>query len=396
MKKLIFFAFPFLFFCNSYTQIEFEAGYFIDNQNQKVNCLIKNNDWKLNPDQFKYKLAIGSKVETQTADSIKEFTIAQKSRFRKFTVDVDRSPESFHNMETSREPDFKQETLLLKTLVEGKFSLYYYEEEGLKRFFVQKGSDKAIQLVYKKYLPDGDRMKINRHYRIQLQELLKCPAISFADFETLQYTKRDLIALFTKYFENTNPEYIIWEKIKRRDAFNLVIRPGINFAGLWINNSLTNSHDVEFGRKPGFRIGCELEYILPYNKNKWGIFTEATLQFFRAKKQISTGQARAKYQSLEIPLGVRYYSFLKNQSRLFLDFAYAIDMQLSSEIIFEPGTNLKIESRNNLYFGIGYSFIKEKAQVQLRYATNRHLLGGYYYWKSAYSNVSLIFGYNLL
>ena len=41
---------------NCFAQISFEKGYFINNANQKTNCLIKNQDWKDNPTEFEYKL----------------------------------------------------------------------------------------------------------------------------------------------------------------------------------------------------------------------------------------------------------------------------------------------------------------------------------------------------
>jgi len=53
----------------SYSQISFEKGYFINNTNQRISCYIKNSDWKNNPTEFVYKIALeGDKM---TAKSLK-------------------------------------------------------------------------------------------------------------------------------------------------------------------------------------------------------------------------------------------------------------------------------------------------------------------------------------
>lgn len=40
-------------------QIIFEKGYYITNDDQKIDCFIKNNDWKYNPSEFDYQLYLG-------------------------------------------------------------------------------------------------------------------------------------------------------------------------------------------------------------------------------------------------------------------------------------------------------------------------------------------------
>ena len=62
MKIKLLFLFTTIFTFNCYSQISFENGYFIDNNNQKINCLIKNLDWEKNPTEFKYKLSESSEL----------------------------------------------------------------------------------------------------------------------------------------------------------------------------------------------------------------------------------------------------------------------------------------------------------------------------------------------
>jgi len=56
--KKILFVLSVLITSSSFSQINFEKGYFIDNLGAKTDCYIKNIDWNLNPDTFDYKLEL--------------------------------------------------------------------------------------------------------------------------------------------------------------------------------------------------------------------------------------------------------------------------------------------------------------------------------------------------
>ena len=54
-KQILVLAFITISCLQSYSQIIFENGYFIDESNNRIECLIKNIDWKNNPTEFEYK-----------------------------------------------------------------------------------------------------------------------------------------------------------------------------------------------------------------------------------------------------------------------------------------------------------------------------------------------------
>ena len=91
MKKQLVFILTTILSLNCYSQISFEKGYFIDNNNQKTNCLIRNIDWKNNPKEFEYKISEQTKKERLTIESVKEFGIDNVSKYIRFDVDIDRS-----------------------------------------------------------------------------------------------------------------------------------------------------------------------------------------------------------------------------------------------------------------------------------------------------------------
>lgn len=120
---------------NCFSQISFEKGYYIDNSNQKTNCLIKNIDQKNTPTEFEFKLFEDSESKKTTIESIKEFGIDNISKYIRSTVNIDRSSESLKNLSKYKKPIFKKEELFLKVLVSGKATLYQYVDGNLKRYF---------------------------------------------------------------------------------------------------------------------------------------------------------------------------------------------------------------------------------------------------------------------
>jgi len=390
---------------NSYSQIEFEKGYIIHNAGNKETCLIKNRDWKNNPTEIEYKISDTDKAKIAKLNNILEFGIDNYSKYIRATINIDRSTENLNNISENRNPVFKKETLFLKTLVEGKSSLYEYTDGNLKRYFFKLDNQPIEQLIYKSFLTSDNQIGKNEYYKQQLINNLKCSDISLSKIKNLEYKQKKLINIFVNYNRCKNSNFVNFEKKTKKDLFNLSVRVGLNSSSLSIQNNASNLKETNFDNELGFRIGAEAEFILPFNKNKWGIILEPTYQYYKSKKitevsYVSGGKlvSIVDYKSIEIPVGIRYYLFLKNKSKLFINASFIFDLSSNSTITFnrEDGSNLnslEIEMRNNLAFGFGYNY--NKYSLELRVQTPREVLGNYIYWSSDYKTVSLILGYNI-
>ncbi|GAB4409669.1 MAG: hypothetical protein OHK0053_36470 [Microscillaceae bacterium] len=115
-------------------QITFEKAYFIDNEGRKVTCWIKNLDWKNNPKEFEYQLTEQGEVQKGDLNNVQAFEIEGGAKYVRFTVDIDYSTEDVNKLTTNMQPVFERKEVFLKVLLEGKGSLYIYEEATLKRF----------------------------------------------------------------------------------------------------------------------------------------------------------------------------------------------------------------------------------------------------------------------
>ncbi|HEY9169319.1 MAG TPA: tRNA modification GTPase [Lutibacter sp.] len=406
MKKQLLILLITILSFNTYAQISFEKGYFINNTDQKTDCFIKNIDWKNNPSEFQYKLSENGEPETTDIKSVKEFGILGKTKYNRFEVNIDRSSENINDMSAVKNPIFKEDVLFLKVLVEGKATLYYYENENLRRYFYKTDQSDIEQLIYKSYLTPENNVAKNNAFKQQLWLNLVCQSISLKSIENTDYEKNNLVDLFVKYNECSNSSFSLFEKKQHKDLFNLTLRPGLNSTSLSIQNSMVNYRDVDFGNKTGLRFGVEAEFIMPFNKNKWALIIEPTYQYFKSEKEIIYAQTltitskinvNVDYESIEIPFGIRYYSFLNPNSKLFFNASLIYDIPLSSTIYADRKQiiDLEINSQINLTYGLGYNYI-DKYSLELRLGQAREILGKYTSWSSKYETVSLIFGFTIL
>lgn len=375
--------------CNS--QISYIEGYYINDSNHKIDCLIRNIDWKNNPIEFEYKISEQAKKETLTIESVKEFGIDNVSKYIRFDVNIDRSSNKQNLLSNDKNPIFKTEKLFLKVLIQGEASLFIYIDKSLTRYFYQTSHLDINQLIFKEYKTPENKIGTNNEFRRQLYSNIKCSDISMNDLKQIDYDKNSLLNIFTKYNSCKNSEFVNFEEKVKSDLFNLNIRPGLNSSSLFINNSAISSRSKDYGNKLAFRIGLEFEFIMGFNKNKWAVIIEPTYQYFKAEDKVITNLSNTNvdYKSLQLPIGVRHYLFLNNNSKIFINGSFIYDFVLNSKV-----RNLDASSSFNLAMGVGYNY-NQKYSVEFRYHANRDILTDYVAWNSDFKTISIIFGYTI-
>ncbi len=389
----------------SYSQIDFEKGYFIDESNQRTECLIKNVDWYYNPTGFDYKLTPDGPVEEADIQSVKEFGIGDLTRYVRADVKIDYSGNSINELSTNKNPEFKQELLFLKVLIDGEASLFLYNGTNITRFFYKMKDSDINQLIYKQYLVD-DGYAHNYTFRQQLYADMKCKTMEERDFTAIKYVENDLKRVFTKFNSCTNSDYISFYETKQlKDFFNLSLRPGVTMGKLSMENSESSLKNTDFGNSLSFRLGAEAEFLLSSNKNKWGIIAEPTYRYYKAEQtsesSLSGGVLISKvdYKSIELPVGVRHYFYLNDQSKLFANIVYVFDFAFNSSLKNTRNdgsiaSTLELKSRGNFAFGAGYKY-QDRYSIEIRYNTNRDTMSNYVVWNSEYSSLNVIFGISL-
>ncbi|PXY43369.1 autotransporter outer membrane beta-barrel domain-containing protein [Flavobacterium hydrophilum] len=404
-KHVLFLTIAFVLSINSYSQIVFENGYFVTDNDKRTDCLIENIDWKNTPVEFKYKLSQGEDAVTENTSTVKEFAINGQSKFIRSVVKIDRSSKIIEYMSKEKNPVFNEEKLFLQVLIEGKAKLFLFDGAGVRRFFYKIDDSEIKQLVYKPYLAHEDSIAHNNYFREQLYIDLKCENIEQNEYEKLNYKKNDLTRFFLKYNKCNNSEVVDFENKEKKDLFNLTIRPRLNNSSLTIENSGSDFRDFDFGSNSYFTLGVEAEFILPFNKNRWAVIVEPTYQYFKAEKSKSNSNVvggkilgKVDYKSIELPVGIRRYFFVNNAFKIFANTSLVLDFSSSSKINFTRNdgselSSLDVSSALSLGLGIGCKF-KDKYSVEMRYLTARGLLSDYSLWNSSYKTASLILGYS--
>jgi hypothetical protein len=146
MKNFLLFVCVAALYCNTlFAQTKFQKGYFIDNNNVRTECLIKNDDWLNNPSKFSYKVSETAPIQSAEMPVVKEFGIYNNSKFVRADVNIDLTTNDYsNNLGNDKNPEWHQQQLFLKVLIEGKASLYYYKGQNVERFFYSVNAGDSI------------------------------------------------------------------------------------------------------------------------------------------------------------------------------------------------------------------------------------------------------------
>ncbi len=403
MPRLInYFLLPLLilFSIQGNTQVLFEKGYFIDNQGETHNCFIQNKDWKNNPTKFRYKVSQLGRTNETNIHEVQEFGINDQSKYVRDTALIDISSNKTSELSYVQSPEYVEKVVFLKVLVEGQSNLYEFSEGNIKLFFF-RDKNNIEPLIYKKYR-SYDNIRENKTYKQQLLNNLQCDQITFADIENIAYVESDLTRIFKQYSNCHETPVLELARPEKREFIHLYIRPRLNISSLDLWYAGNELETFQFNYEPTFGLGMDMEYYLPYNKNKWAILLESTYQYYVSETGINPEHPQAgrvtatvRYHSFELPISLRYYLYFGNNWSFLIDGSFVLDVSAgTSSVDFNPGSRLVINSKPNLGLGIGFNYNKMYS-MEFRYLHDRDLMNTYITQRSAYRTFSLILGYSL-
>ncbi len=388
-------------FTTTFSQIRFERGFVKNNQNEKSEILLKNSDWSFNPTEFIYKESENGEQKVGKIKDFKEFGVYNFSKYVRFTGPIDQSTDDLQILDDEKNPKWEERTVYLTQLVEGKRNLYLYNDKKIRKYFYSDSNTPITQLIYKRYYEGGDQTNVttNNEFRSQLAQFFAEENVG-KKVDNLKYISSDLTNFFKKY--NTIAAENEIQTDDSKSSVNLYIKPGIAFSALQLKFTDGNPANVDFANKISPRFGVELEYVFPFNKNKFSVFVEPTYQSYKnTGKNFTNNEAEVKYSVIEIPVGARYYLFLNNSSKLFLEaVANLSEFELGNNTVRYaiPGTTseatLELEPFMNFGVGVGYSY-KNKLMLSLRQYTKKNLGKEYVSIQVHYTNLSIMAAYNI-
>ncbi|WP_179319265.1 hypothetical protein [Winogradskyella helgolandensis] len=347
----------FLFITSSvFAQVNFQEGYFIDNSNTKVECFIKNLDWKRNPQTITYRLTKDASEETLSSSQLKEFRIYETDNFyRRYTINKELVGLFIEEMQLSTN------FVLLKVLVDGQFNLYELHTNSNYYFFYKKKAE-LVLLDYKKTVDKNNTIRESSKFKKQLYDNFKCDDFKLKDYSNLRYNSTNLSDFFSEFNECYGGEYVNLQNQRTKAKVSFKVRGGLNLISSQTNkNSYILSYTIppwsanpisqdvsksftgveKYDSSNNFSLGIELEVRLPFVQNKWSVFAAPNYQnvseTYGSASFSETNIADFKitsnlsYSFIQIPIGLRRYFYVNDRLEIYANIAYIQNLVLSSD-----------------------------------------------------------------
>lgn len=372
--KNLFYTTLFLFSTFTYGQIIFEKGYIIDNNREKKEVLIKNYEWKNNPNVIEYKINEGENPSQIKTSDLQEFFVGNQ-KYVSAIVMIDRSSNKIESLSTLRDFNHKEEKVLLKLIVEGKTNLYKYSDGSIARFFYKKENEETFKsLDYKEYLVNNTQLQKNEEYKTTLSnEFSDNEKITAKDINKLSYKEDELKKIFQAY-DNLNEI-----KTKNGNNFHIYIKPGIGFSNYEI---LPPTDNLSIGKKKEnsiiFRAAIELEYILNFNKGKWAVISEPSFQAVKfSVNDYNRRNFEINYSSIQIPAGLKFNMFINQKSKFHISGSMYYNLILNKKTFSVDNDNFS-SADGRLYpsFAAGYNY--DKFGFEIKWGAVPYFVSSYY------------------
>ncbi|PWL38489.1 hypothetical protein DKG77_09495 [Flagellimonas aquimarina] len=412
MKNLITVLFFIIISISASGQRDFEPGYFIDDNDNKLECLIQNEKWLFSPKEVFYKLNESSEVKSFTVKNCKEFKIGDEGVFMRVSGDFPITQSKLKKKELSPDPELSQKTTFVQNIVKGNASLFWFVDNNGIVYLYSKDGGAIKPLLYKKYVLENLIIKENNIFRTQLVKDFECgnqPII-----QKTEYRRKSMI----KYFEYLNQcssdkSYVVLERTAKQKAnFPVTIKV---WAGMQQNNyeaETTNPPTTfSFEDEVVAKFGGELEAFFPYfGYKKASVFLSTQFSkvgntFVFPSNEANERAFEADYSIIEVSFGGRYYFELAEKSSLFIDLALAANIYSNSIINEITTSNItgststeeigsSFDDRLGGSFGLGYSYNK-RIYLRLGILANQNVLDNSRFIEDKLSRINLSLGYAL-
>ncbi|ANQ50668.1 porin family protein [Flammeovirga sp. MY04] len=361
---------------NLFSQVSFQSGYYINLENDTVSCYIKNLDWRTTPQKIQVKKNL-SQTEHQVVkkEELLEFEIYGELKYIKATVPVDRTSQYTDGLSDFRKPDFKTETILLKELFSNTYSLYLLSDKNIKYFYYKDKNNTIQPLVFKEYYNDKQLvLNKNLQYQQDLYNLFEDKGISSNYVKDLSYSTSSLRRCFQKFDPIEKKE----KNEVSKKSFRISIRPGLSI-GNYIDEQ-KNKYNLpldgpnNYGTKLNFKFGVELEKAFSANHYKWRIYAEPSYRSYSSAIVVNDLNISINYQSFLIPIGLRYYSYLKNDWAVYYNVGATLDNPINSYVdhnVYTAPTTIRFNMAYHLGIGLKHN---EKWGTEFRYTKHGSLI----------------------
>jgi hypothetical protein len=363
-KNLVFCCLFLTFSQSVIAQTDFKSGYFINNDGEKVSCLILEEKWKNNPTTFFYKLDKSGDIQTGNLKDIKAFGVDSLFKFVR--------KDKFLPRETLDQPVF------LNVLLEGKVSVYHYRSKSANVFFYKKDGEKTIYELQYRYSARrvGDAVTQNK-FRGQLYEAFGSNKLDLEKIKNVKYNRNDILNIVSEYNTDTNVIYSKFYKASK-EKVNMYFKVGAGSTPIVIDNTSIGEFP-SFGNDTGLRIGFEMEYFIPNTSEKWAVTASPMVKFISAERENISSEGEEftdtfDYAAIEMQFGGRYYfNSAESKTRLYANAGFFVEIPVNSTMNFlGKDSDVGIGSILNAYVGVGFQY--QRFGIEFSYLPYTYLI----------------------
>lgn len=381
----------------AHAQIRFEKGFFISNDNIKTVCSIRNVDWDNSPSSFRYQLPGSNEVLEGTLQEVRAFGIDRDYSYVRALAKVDHSSTDVNRLSNGRNPEWHEELVFLKILVEGEAKLLQYKRSEISQFYYQKADSLYIPLVFRRYIDGEGKPATNFGFRQQLLNDFPCQGITQLQIERTTYRDSDLIRFFERYNACHSPGAATTVVRAKRNVFNVKITSGADLTMLSTRNFTFTDNGQREKSAVSARIGVEGEYFAPFHKNKWSLLAEPSFQYYKFPLALpATAPAfnfDVSFWTLEVPIGIRHHFYFTDKTKLFVNVLYAWTVKEQATGKEDDNVDHRVIAGSNFAGGAGIG--SGRFSLEARYYFERSLYAYRARIDLDYAKASLILGYRL-
>ena len=326
-----------------------------------------------------------------------------KAKYIRETLEIETSTNNIQNLSTVADLKFVTKTIFLKSVIDGKNSLYKYESSDIPERFFFKSNNGLIQwLIFKKYYntEQNGLISLKQTYKKQLYTNADCSEITIAEVQKIRYDLDDLKSYFSKINKcqgKDETQAFQESKIKYRFQPMLIINnSGINLD--FITGNVSGKY--ELNKQYNIAFGASFEIVLAFNNYNWSVFFEPTYNSYKGDitivKEFSVNPnyaVTAKYNFIQLPIGVRRNIYISKNSNFYIDAALNLKTGIGNSSVTiqrEETIDLALTSYN---FKLGTGFKFKKFLIGANYFTESEISGAIKNQNVLYNNFSVNIGY---
>ena len=246
-------------------------------------------EWMKSPSEVAFKRDLNADKEFFNPHNIKSFVIeANQEKYESISFSYEKlntdgytpnySSLSFY---ANRSKEIYNKTLFLRTLTEGKITLYSFVDNNAQEYFIVKKDQSLICLDYQ-IIEVGNKVAFFKIFQNQLQMLFSDSNKALFT-SNLEYSEKSLIGIIHKYnLAFSTPENTNISKSLGGRKFEIGILSGYSLANLKTTYS-TNAFQTDFITIDGtwdskYKGGAYFNFILPRLRGRFALENELELE----------------------------------------------------------------------------------------------------------------------